>query len=139
MEEKMLKQRNREYETKRSHPRNVHKDDNRENGEQQSLENKEESRHVQESLMHLKQKYEEMVNFSSSSRFWNATYENLLTSNKPFPQPIPLPIMFETFNTPAMYVAIQAVLSLYASGRTTGYIGWELLLFYLKSTKRVLG
>ena len=29
-------------------------------------------------------------------------------------------IMFETFNTPAMYVCIQAVLSLYASGRTTG-------------------
>ncbi|XP_014302497.1 actin, alpha skeletal muscle [Myotis lucifugus] len=28
-------------------------------------------------------------------------------------------IMFETFNVPAMYVAIQAVLSLYASGRTT--------------------
>lgn len=28
--------------------------------------------------------------------------------------------MFETFNVPAMYVAIQAVLSLYASGRTTG-------------------
>uniref|UniRef100_A0AAR2IV42 Actin alpha 1, skeletal muscle n=1 Tax=Pygocentrus nattereri TaxID=42514 RepID=A0AAR2IV42_PYGNA len=31
-------------------------------------------------------------------------------------------IMFETFNVPAMYVAIQAVLSLYASGRTTGHI-----------------
>jgi actin-related protein len=31
-------------------------------------------------------------------------------------------IMFETFNTPAMYVAIQAVLSLYASGRTTGRV-----------------
>lgn len=29
-------------------------------------------------------------------------------------------IMFETFECPAMYVAIQAVLSLYASGRTTG-------------------
>jgi actin-related protein len=29
-------------------------------------------------------------------------------------------IMFETFNVPAMYVNIQAVLSLYASGRTTG-------------------
>merc|ERR1712243_237412 len=31
-------------------------------------------------------------------------------------------IMFETFNNPAMYVAIQAVLSLYASGRTTGIV-----------------
>ncbi|KAL6050305.1 actin [Balamuthia mandrillaris] len=31
-------------------------------------------------------------------------------------------IMFETFNTPAMYVAIQAVLSLYASGRATGIV-----------------
>ncbi|KAH9502272.1 Actin-2 [Bulinus truncatus] len=33
-----------------------------------------------------------------------------------------LQIMFETFNTPAFYVAIQAVLSLYASGRTTGIV-----------------
>ncbi|XP_023814600.1 actin, clone 302-like isoform X1 [Oryzias latipes] len=31
-------------------------------------------------------------------------------------------IMFETFNSPAMYVAIQAVLSLYASGRITGIV-----------------
>ncbi|XP_052776653.1 actin-like [Mya arenaria] len=31
-------------------------------------------------------------------------------------------IMFETFNTPAFYVGIQAVLSLYASGRTTGVV-----------------
>jgi len=31
-------------------------------------------------------------------------------------------IMFETFNTTGMYVAIQAVLSLYASGRTTGIV-----------------
>merc|ERR1712107_829679 len=31
-------------------------------------------------------------------------------------------IMFETFNMPAMYVAIQAVLSLYASGPTTGIV-----------------
>jgi actin-related protein len=31
-------------------------------------------------------------------------------------------IMFETFNTPALYVAMQAVLSLYASGRTTGCV-----------------
>ncbi|EPQ59760.1 actin 1 [Gloeophyllum trabeum ATCC 11539] len=31
-------------------------------------------------------------------------------------------IMFETFNAPAFYVQIQAVLSLYASGRTTGIV-----------------
>jgi actin beta/gamma 1 len=31
-------------------------------------------------------------------------------------------IMFETFNAPAFYVAIQAVFSLYASGRTTGIV-----------------
>ncbi|KAM4632565.1 actin, cytoplasmic 2-like [Discoglossus pictus] len=31
-------------------------------------------------------------------------------------------ILFETFNTLAMYVAIQGVLSLYASGRTTGIV-----------------
>ena len=30
--------------------------------------------------------------------------------------------MFETFHTPAMYVGIQAVLALYASGRTTGVV-----------------
>ena len=31
-------------------------------------------------------------------------------------------IMFETFNSPAFFVQIQAVLSLYASGRTTGIV-----------------
>ena len=31
-------------------------------------------------------------------------------------------IMFETFNMPGMYISIQAVLSLYASGRTTGIV-----------------
>lgn len=31
-------------------------------------------------------------------------------------------VMFEEFRVPAMYVAIQAVLSLYASGRTTGLV-----------------
>ncbi|KAI8830201.1 actin-like protein [Chytriomyces cf. hyalinus JEL632] len=31
-------------------------------------------------------------------------------------------IFFETFNVPAMYISIQAVLSLYASGRTTGIV-----------------
>ncbi|EJW05398.1 actin-1 [Edhazardia aedis USNM 41457] len=31
-------------------------------------------------------------------------------------------IIFETFNSPSFYVSIQAVLSLYASGRTTGIV-----------------
>jgi len=31
-------------------------------------------------------------------------------------------IMFETFNVPCLYVAIQAVLSLYSAGRTTGIV-----------------
>merc|ERR1711890_124099 len=31
-------------------------------------------------------------------------------------------IMFETFNAPQLFVSIQAVLSLYASGRTTGIV-----------------
>lgn len=30
--------------------------------------------------------------------------------------------MFETFNVPSFYVSIQAVLSLYSSGRTTGLV-----------------
>jgi len=31
-------------------------------------------------------------------------------------------IMFDTFNVPAFYLAIQAVLSLYSSGKTTGLV-----------------
>ncbi|KAM8927472.1 actin-like [Pelodytes ibericus] len=31
-------------------------------------------------------------------------------------------IMFEVFNVPALYIAVQATLSLYASGRTTGIV-----------------
>jgi len=47
-----------------------------------------------------------------------------LTLAKEIPEVLLWPprIMFETFNSPAMYVAIQAVLSLYASGRTTGIV-----------------
>lgn len=31
-------------------------------------------------------------------------------------------IFFETFNVPALFISIQAVLALYASGRTTGVV-----------------
>ena len=30
--------------------------------------------------------------------------------------------MFETFRSPALYVAIQAVMALYSAGRTTGVV-----------------
>jgi actin len=30
--------------------------------------------------------------------------------------------MFEVFNVPALYVSVQAVLALYASGRTSGVV-----------------
>mmetsp|Transcript_17140 Transcript_17140/g.52082 ORF Transcript_17140/g.52082 Transcript_17140/m.52082 type:complete len:378 (-) Transcript_17140:373-1506(-) len=42
--------------------------------------------------------------------------------NTPENRELTAEIMFETFNVPAMYVNIQAVLSLYASGRTTGCV-----------------
>lgn len=40
-------------------------------------------------------------------------------------------IMFETFGVPKLYVANEAVLSLYASGRTTGK-GNFLFMFWKK-------
>ena len=31
-------------------------------------------------------------------------------------------LLFETFSIPALYISVQAVLTLYASGRTTGLV-----------------
>lgn len=75
-------------------------------------------------------------NWDDMERIWHHTYYNELRT-PPEDHPVLLTeaplnpranrekmvqIMFETFQVPAFYVAIQAVLSLYASGRTTGIV-----------------
>nr|XP_056721993.1 uncharacterized protein LOC130492216 isoform X3 [Euleptes europaea] len=77
-----------------------------------------------------------VTNWDDMEKIWHHTFYNELWAD-PKKHPVLLnepplnpkanrermtQIMFETFHTPAMYVAIQPVLSLYASGRTTGII-----------------
>merc|ERR1719159_2146714 len=77
-----------------------------------------------------------ITNWDDMEKVWHHTFNNELRIS-PDESPIlhseaPLnpkanrekmtQISFETFNSPAMYVCIQAVLSLYASGRTTGLV-----------------
>ncbi|MFX0061849.1 MAG: actin, cytoplasmic 2 [Candidatus Hermodarchaeota archaeon] len=77
-----------------------------------------------------------VTDWDAMEKIWHYTFHNDLRVN-PSEHPVlfteaPLnpsrnrekmaEILFETFNVPAMYVSMQAVLSLYASGRTTGLV-----------------
>jgi centractin len=77
-----------------------------------------------------------VTNWEDMESIWHYVYENelktlpeehpvLLTEpplNPRANRDIAAQLMFEAFNVPALYTSIQAVLSLYASGRTTGVV-----------------
>ena len=77
-----------------------------------------------------------IVNWDDIEKVWHHAYYNELRiapeeTSALFTEPPLNPkqnrekmcqVQFETFGVPAMYIAIQAVLSLYASGRTTGIV-----------------
>ncbi|MDJ1185683.1 actin [Roseofilum casamattae] len=92
----------------------------------------------QQEMLALKNPIEHgiVTNWDDMEKIWHHTFYNKLQVD-PSKHPVLLTeaplnpkanrekmtqIMFETFKVPAMYVAIQAVLSLYASGRTTGIV-----------------
>eukprot|EP01083_Nonionella_stella_P147172 463906_1 len=77
-----------------------------------------------------------VINWDDMEQIWNHTIYNelrvtpdehpMLLTEAPMNPKINrekmTQIMFESFNVPALYVAIQAVMSLYAAGRTTGIV-----------------
>jgi len=88
-------------------------------------------------LLKLKRPMEHgiVTDWTLMENIWNHTYSELKIQSEDHPVLLteaPLnprknreraaELFFETFNVPALYVSLQAVLSLYASGRTTGAV-----------------
>ena len=78
----------------------------------------------------------QVTDWDAMERIWHYSFYNDLRVN-PTDHPVLLTepplnkntnkekmaeLMFDTFNVPAMYISMQAILSLYASGRTTGIV-----------------
>jgi len=77
-----------------------------------------------------------VTNWDDMEKIWNHTYynelrvdpeeHNVMVTEAPMNPKVNrekiTQIMFESFSVPGLYVAIQAILSLYASGRTTGIV-----------------
>lgn len=72
-------------------------------------------------------------------QIWAYTYDQLRVESQDFPVLLTeaplnpkfnrermLQIMFETFNVPCLYVAVQAVMALYSTGRTTGNLAFTI-------------
>jgi len=76
-----------------------------------------------------------VLNWDDMESIWSYTYDQLRVESQDFPVLLTeaplnpkfnrermLQIMFETFNVPCLYVAVQAVMALYSTGRTTGTV-----------------
>eukprot|EP01017_Pseudomicrothorax_dubius_P019111 TRINITY_DN2103_c0_g1_i6.p1 TRINITY_DN2103_c0_g1~~TRINITY_DN2103_c0_g1_i6.p1 ORF type:complete len:287 (-),score=70.45 TRINITY_DN2103_c0_g1_i6:283-1143(-) len=76
-----------------------------------------------------------VTNWADMELLWKHTYSELKVSAKehpvllteaplnPFPNKAKMATMFfESFNVPALFISVQAILSLYANGKTTGVV-----------------
>lgn len=76
-----------------------------------------------------------VLNWDDMESIWTYTYDQLRVESQDFPALLTeaplnpkynrermLQIMFETFEVPCLYIAVQAVMALYSTGRTTGTV-----------------